>query len=155
MYFIYLYEIFFFCFIVFYDLLQFFFCPYVLVVLLFVRVLVFFFFSGRRRHTSCALVTGVQTCALPICKRRKISFCDERHGKSFAGTVKTSGPNVKIDKMMIRWIEGKRVITATKRLNAFAGRRCSAPGFRPQEFIGYTSWNFASFFSQSLGEHGA
>src|SRR3546814_7960876 len=25
-----------------------------------------FFFSGRRRHTSCALVTGVQTCALPI-----------------------------------------------------------------------------------------
>src|SRR3546814_4294635 len=26
----------------------------------------FFFFSRRRRHTSCALVTGVQTCALPI-----------------------------------------------------------------------------------------
>src|SRR3546814_3824407 len=30
-------------------------------------VLCFFFFSSRRRHTSCALVTGVQTCALPIC----------------------------------------------------------------------------------------
>src|SRR3546814_18145892 len=27
----------------------------------------FFFFSSRRRHTRCALVTGVQTCALPIC----------------------------------------------------------------------------------------
>src|SRR3546814_9546680 len=27
---------------------------------------VLFFFSSRRRHTSCALVTGVQTCALPI-----------------------------------------------------------------------------------------
>src|SRR3546814_3707417 len=27
---------------------------------------VFFFFSDRRRHTRCALVTGVQTCALPI-----------------------------------------------------------------------------------------
>src|SRR3546814_7560537 len=26
----------------------------------------FFFFSSRRRHTRCALVTGVQTCALPI-----------------------------------------------------------------------------------------
>src|SRR3546814_17628853 len=25
-----------------------------------------FFFSSRRRHTICALVTGVQTCALPI-----------------------------------------------------------------------------------------
>src|SRR3546814_1835756 len=31
--------------------------------LLFVLV----FFSSRRRHTRCALVTGVQTCALPIC----------------------------------------------------------------------------------------
>src|SRR3546814_3513387 len=28
--------------------------------------LVKFFFSSRRRHTRCALVTGVQTCALPI-----------------------------------------------------------------------------------------
>src|SRR3546814_4226505 len=27
----------------------------------------FFFFSSRRRHTICALGTGVQTCALPIC----------------------------------------------------------------------------------------
>src|SRR3546814_1670831 len=27
----------------------------------------FFCFSSRRRHTRCALVTGVQTCALPIC----------------------------------------------------------------------------------------
>src|SRR3546814_3379311 len=26
----------------------------------------YFFFSSRRRHTRCALVTGVQTCALPI-----------------------------------------------------------------------------------------
>src|SRR3546814_5257961 len=26
----------------------------------------FFFLSSRRRHTRCALVTGVQTCALPI-----------------------------------------------------------------------------------------
>src|SRR3546814_5220958 len=30
----------------------------------------FFFFSSRRRHTRCALVTGVQTCALPIYQRR-------------------------------------------------------------------------------------
>src|SRR3546814_14861536 len=26
----------------------------------------YFFFSSRRRHTRCALVTGVQTCALPV-----------------------------------------------------------------------------------------
>src|SRR3546814_1045938 len=29
--------------------------------------LFYVFFSSRRRHTRCALVTGVQTCALPIC----------------------------------------------------------------------------------------
>src|SRR3546814_2274424 len=28
-----------------------------------------FFFSSRRRHTRCALVTGVQTCALPIWRK--------------------------------------------------------------------------------------
>src|SRR3546814_17326584 len=28
--------------------------------------MLFFFVSSRRRHTRCALVTGVQTCALPI-----------------------------------------------------------------------------------------
>src|SRR3546814_2004619 len=31
----------------------------------------FFFFSSRRRHTRCALVTGVQTCALPIYEKAK------------------------------------------------------------------------------------
>src|SRR3546814_4081773 len=30
----------------------------------------FFIFSSRRRHTRCALVTGVQTCALPISRGR-------------------------------------------------------------------------------------
>src|SRR3546814_2670644 len=30
-----------------------------------------FFFSSIRRHTSCALVTGVQTCALPISRYRR------------------------------------------------------------------------------------
>src|SRR3546814_7937325 len=35
------------------------------------RFLLCFFFSSRRRHTRCALVTGVQTCALPILPRRR------------------------------------------------------------------------------------
>src|SRR3546814_3545792 len=35
------------------------------VYLVFYKIIVFFF-SSRRRHTRCALVTGVQTCALPI-----------------------------------------------------------------------------------------
>src|SRR3546814_8234158 len=34
-----------------------------------------FFFSSRRRHTRCALVTGVQTCALPISVQRHSDLC--------------------------------------------------------------------------------
>src|SRR3546814_11412356 len=33
-----------------------------------------FLFSSRRRHTRCALVTGVQTCALPICRGGAVPF---------------------------------------------------------------------------------
>src|SRR3546814_17016549 len=33
----------------------------------------FVFFSSRRRHTRCALVTGVQTCALPTARRNWLS----------------------------------------------------------------------------------
>src|SRR3546814_3627969 len=32
-----------------------------------------FFFSSRRRHTRCALVTGVQTCALPISRSVRLT----------------------------------------------------------------------------------
>src|SRR3546814_6745079 len=35
--------------------------------------IVVFFFSSRRRHTRCALVTGVQTCALPIYVRTEMN----------------------------------------------------------------------------------
>src|SRR3546814_19639005 len=39
--------------------------------------MVFFFFSSRRRHTRCALVTGVQTCALPISARSWSDLLEE------------------------------------------------------------------------------
>src|SRR3546814_6985943 len=42
-----------------------------------VVMLVFFVFSSRRRHTRCALVTGVQTCALPICCAEELTACPE------------------------------------------------------------------------------
>src|SRR3546814_10072768 len=38
-------------------------------------MIVVFLCSSRRRHTRCALVTGVQTCALPICLRRCFTCC--------------------------------------------------------------------------------
>src|SRR3546814_4179123 len=57
-----------------------------------------FYFSSKRRHTRCALVTGVQTCALPIClagnlagfERQRFAapldgyFFHVKHGFSFA-----------------------------------------------------------------------
>src|SRR3546814_531191 len=41
-----------------------------------------FFFSSRRRHTRCALVTGVQTCALPICALHRHHVKTETEGES-------------------------------------------------------------------------
>src|SRR3546814_8782641 len=38
-------------------------------------LLYMYFFSSCRRHTRCALVTGVQTCALPISPRRRAVMC--------------------------------------------------------------------------------
>src|SRR3546814_6183980 len=47
-----------------------------------VRIIFICFFSSRRRHTRCALVTGVQTCALPIwdevLARKRLSCRDGR-----------------------------------------------------------------------------
>src|SRR3546814_3492705 len=47
-----------------------------------------FFFSSRRRHTRCALVTGVQTCALPI-------YLDAlRETAAGAGKIGTTGRGI-------------------------------------------------------------
>src|SRR3546814_17868203 len=43
-------------------------------ILLTCLVLVMFVLSSRRRHTRCALVTGVQTCALPIWRRASATW---------------------------------------------------------------------------------
>src|SRR3546814_2150915 len=44
-----------------------------------------FFFSSRRRHTRCALVTGVQTCALPISPIARRRFTRRRHSGARQG----------------------------------------------------------------------
>src|SRR3546814_9249214 len=44
-----------------------------------VYLICLFFFSSRRRHTRCALVTGVQTCALPIFTRALVYPSPSRH----------------------------------------------------------------------------
>src|SRR3546814_16304150 len=47
----------------------------------------FFFFSSRRRHTICALVTGVQTCALPISTALRKATLDRLGLEARAGHV--------------------------------------------------------------------
>src|SRR3546814_19782269 len=42
-----------------------------------------FFFSSRRRHTICALVTGVQTCALPISRAKGVFIVPQLLKASF------------------------------------------------------------------------
>src|SRR3546814_20438933 len=52
-----------------------------------------FFFSSRRRHTRCALVTGVQTCALPIlstCSAPPIGRIHALPTRSMRGSSATS-----------------------------------------------------------------
>src|SRR3546814_5428522 len=41
-------------------------------------------FSSRRRHTRCALVTGVQTCALPILVQRQTPRAAFPFGQQFS-----------------------------------------------------------------------
>src|SRR3546814_14239625 len=48
---------------------------------------IFFFFSSRRRHTRCALVTGVQTCALPISDVLKDGASEIYGADAMAGVV--------------------------------------------------------------------
>src|SRR3546814_1229775 len=49
-----------------------------------------FFFSSRRRHTRCALVTGVQTCALPI-SSSTVPAPTTHHRPSSAVTAASTG----------------------------------------------------------------
>src|SRR3546814_6891619 len=76
----------------------------------------FFFFSSIRRHTRCALVTGVQTCALPIlvaindladAKSNALLFKrDSVHG-AYKGSVQADGNDLIID--------GKRIKVTAER----------------------------------------
>src|SRR3546814_2624396 len=63
-----------------------------------------FFFSSRRRHTRCALVTGVQTCALPICVVRNLSAMGDQADFALCrtGREELENPNLKSLLLIIR-----------------------------------------------------
>src|SRR3546814_10121992 len=84
-----------------------------IVCLVIIFISYFFFFSSRRRHTRCALVTGVQTCALPILPRRgagpdaylRLRFC----GHLLINTQHLSAPSA------VAKIEGRRPLLRSHR----------------------------------------
>src|SRR3546814_3017611 len=72
---------------------------------MFVMSVIFFVFSSRRRHTRCALVSGVQTCALPISGRSQPSPEYERLRKAErARIVEARAQRNASDGWQQRWI---------------------------------------------------
>src|SRR3546814_1077543 len=65
--------------------------------------LLFFFFSSRRRHTRCALVTGVQTCALPICL----------NGLEATRQIRRRAPKVKV-LILTGYMEDEQILAALR-----------------------------------------
>src|SRR3546814_3868616 len=79
-------------------------------------VFCFFFFSSRRRHTRCALVTGVQTCALPI--YLELFGCGIPH---------SSSPPSAIMLFFSRRFSSVRSATHSFRARASRRRSCTSP----------------------------
>src|SRR3546814_8861785 len=73
-------------------------------------LLLMFFFSSRRRHTRCALVTGVQTCALPISPSgRKARL--QGWSRPPALTVRNVAANHNLDSLQLA-VQGSKVSVA-------------------------------------------
>src|SRR3546814_2866303 len=85
-----------------------------------------FFFSSRRRHTRCALVTGVQTCALPISRRSARTAVAARDRARPRRTPAPASP------AMLR--------VRSERVAAMAAQQTfGLPGFSKQDEIGRAS----------------
>src|SRR3546814_322085 len=103
----------------------------------------FFFFSSRRRHTRCALVTGVQTCALPIYVAAPLpevlAWLSRRYGlqlESRGVQMRVQAPPrckpVAIDDLVLRQVAENLVSNAMKYApgsDIEISVRGSAPGF--------------------------
>src|SRR3546814_2807712 len=86
-------------------------------------MLVCFFFSSRRRHTRCALVTGVQTCALPI----YVDAVDHPLGRARAEQSRLAAI------FDHRLLDRQQHVAATARGPAIAGPRQRADELRRSE----------------------
>src|SRR3546814_715327 len=93
---------------------------------------VVFFYSSRRRHTRCALVTGVQTCALPISATASAAMVITISGPkppNIEGGLWVWGPNKYGDLGMgpdATFYEPTKLDTASDWTGIFAGQRHGA-----------------------------
>src|SRR3546814_13712856 len=93
---------------------------------------VVFFYSSRRRHTRCALVTGVQTCALPISATASAAMVITISGPKppdVEGGLWVWGPNKYGDLGMgpdATFYEPTKLDTASDWTGVFAGQRPGA-----------------------------
>src|SRR3546814_1072979 len=109
---------------------------------------VYFFFSSRRRHTRCALVTGVQTCALPISilGNLPVNVARPQHRAGKAWVVRRVGEALGFEAQpgtgtVLSGIEHVSVIELQGRfgrrdLQRDAGPRTGQPGNRPDTAVG-------------------
>src|SRR3546814_7442756 len=69
-----------------------------------------FFFSSRRRHTRCALVTGVQTCALPILVGRFVVCRTESEAIACDHFIRMRLPQDVIDSAYLKFVGDSDIV---------------------------------------------
>src|SRR3546814_78897 len=104
-----------------------------------------FFFSSRRRHTRCALVTGVQTCALPIFQRLAI---DPAVVEARAARLRAVAPALaeKVRRVFASVAEREPADVDASLYDGFIGdgdkRRCTDVRATPPEALGSRDFGF-------------
>src|SRR3546814_8628835 len=97
-------------------------------------IYVLFFFSSRRRHTICALVTGVQTCALPISGFDASDVAEIRFENLPGGAYVFNGTGVKLEKTKNREDETRFKLTIN--LEVAEVKAVTERGVNKEELVG-------------------
>src|SRR3546814_7905995 len=89
----------------------------------------FFFFSSRRRHTRCALVTGVQTCALPIfVAAARSAGADTISGRGIAEAISDADVAVDVSNSSYGDVDGMRRYSALSTANLLGAAQLAGVG---------------------------
>src|SRR3546814_14799016 len=91
-----------------------------------------FFFSSRRRHTRCALVTGVQTCALPISDGRFVPLTEQNRAR-WDQLLTRRGLNALDRALALGGADGSYALQAALAACHARARPAEATGWRSEE----------------------